>query len=154
MSYRTIPVLPLEMNPGIEQGITAIKLTPQTLLMPAIKHILADAASGGVWIFRTTQRVSTNRVDRSTLGDIGNDIGIIEAHPPVMIGSIGTAPPCGLNLIQDVGDIWQSTSPGLVIQSQKLDAIIDGKLSNNQYSTSILSKLIGDKLSDGSSWDL
>ena len=88
-------------------------------------------------------------VNGSTPGNIGNSIGIVEISSPVLIGIIGTDPPCGLNLIQEVGDIQKSTPPDLVRQSQKLDAVVDGKFPNNCNSTSIFSKVIGDKLSDG-----
>ena len=47
LSNRTIPVLPLSMNPGIDQGIAPILLAPQTLLMPATKEVVADAALVG-----------------------------------------------------------------------------------------------------------
>ena len=47
LSYWTIPVFPLPTNPGIDQGFVAIKLTPQTLLTPATKEIVVDAAAGG-----------------------------------------------------------------------------------------------------------
>ena len=57
-----------------------------------------------------------------------------------MIGIIGNTPPCGLNLIQEVDDKYQSTSPGLVRQSQKLDAVVERKFPNNIYLTSILSR--------------
>ena len=63
----------------------------------------------------------------------------------VLIGIIGTAPPCGLNLVQEVGH---------KCQSQKLDTVVDKKLPNNIDLTSIFSKVIGDKLSDGSRRDL
>ena len=68
-----------------------------------------------------------------------------------MIGIIVTDPPCAPNLIQEVCNIRQSASPGLVRQSQKLDAVIDIKLPDNRDLTSILSRVIDDKLSDGSS---
>ena len=71
-----------------------------------------------------------------------------------MIVIIVSSPPCGLNMIQEVGNERQSTFPGLVRQSQKLDAVVDRKLSNDWDLTSISIKEIGDKISEGSSWDL
>ena len=47
LSDRTIPVIVLTMNPGIEQIIAPIVVTPQALLVPAMKEVVADAASGG-----------------------------------------------------------------------------------------------------------
>ena len=150
MSYWTIPVLPPPKNPGI----AVIRLTPMTLLRPATKGIVMDAASGGAWTSRTPRKVSRTDVYGSTPGGMNNSISIVENSSPDLIIIIGTDPPCGLNLSQEVGDIRQSNSPGLVRQSQKLDAAIDGKFSNNCYATSIFSNIIGDKLSDGSSRDL
>ena len=39
--------------------------------------------------------------------------------------------------------------PGLGRNTQKLDAVVDGKFPDDLYSASIFSKLIGNKLSDG-----
>ena len=89
--------------------------------MPTTNEIVVDAASGDAWIQRTAQKVSRTGIDGSNPGDIGNDILIIETSSP--FGIIGTAQPCGLNLIREVGDKWKCTSPGLARQPQKLDAI-------------------------------
>ena len=151
MSYWSIRVFTSLKNPGIDLKIAAIRLTPQTLLTPETKEIITDAASGGNWISRTLRQVSRTGIDRSTPGENGNDIGIIEPPSPVLIGIIGTAPPCDLNVRQEVGDKWQSTSPGLVRQSQELDTIVDGKLPDNINLMSIFRKVIIDKLSRGSS---
>ena len=48
----------------------------------------------------------------------------------------------------------QSTSPGLGGNTQKLDAVVDGKLPNDMDYASISGKVIGHKLSNGSSDDL
>ena len=154
MSYRTTPVFSPETNPGIDQDIAAIKLTPHTLLTPATKKIIVDAASGGVWTSMTNRKLSRTGVNKSNQGDIANAICIVEMFSPVLIEIIGTDPPCGLNLIQEVGNIRKYTSPGLVRQSSKLDAGVDRKFSDDCNSTSIFSKVIGDKLSDGSRRDL
>ena len=78
-------------------------------------------------------------------------IFIVEPSSPVLIAIVGTSPLCGLNVSQYVGNKQKSTSSGLVRQSQKLDAVIDGNFSENQDSTSIFSKVNRDKLSNGSS---
>ena len=116
--------------------------------------IIADKAEGGPWIHRNLRQVSRTGIDGSTPGDIGNSIGIVENSSLSLIGIIGTAPPCGLNLIQEVGDKWKSTFPGLVRKSQKLDVVVDRELPNNIDLTSIFSKVIGDKLPNSSSQDL
>ena len=67
---------------------------------------------------------------------------------------IGTTPPCVLNLIHEVGNKQQSNYPGLVRQSQKLDAVIDVNFTDNTNLTSIFSKVIGEKSSNGSIWYL
>ena len=154
LSYWTISVLPSPMNSEIDQFISEILLTTQIILMPTTKDIVADAALGGMWMSRTPRRVSRTGVDRTNPGDIGNAIGIVEPTSPVLIGIIGTAPPCGLNVRQEFGDKRKSTPPGLDRQSQKLDVVVDRKLPNNIDSTSIFSKVIGDKLSGGSIQDL
>ena len=53
-------------------------------------------------------------------------------------------------MIQEIGNKWKSTFPDLVRQSKKLDPGIDGKLPDDINSMPIFSKIIGHKLSDGS----
>ena len=102
-----------------------------------------------MWTSRTPRKFSRTGVNISTPYDIGNAIVIVEISSLVLIGIIGTSLIFGLNLSQEAGDIQKSTSPGLLVKSQKLDATVDIKLSNNLELAFILSKVIGDKLSDG-----
>ena len=88
-------------------------------------------------------------VNKITPGKHFNAVSVVEPYSLVLIVVVGTYPPCGLNLIQQVANKHQSTSPGLVIQSQKLDAIVDVELPNDLDLTSIFSKIISHKLSDG-----
>ena len=71
LSYWTILTLPPPMNPGIDQVIVGIKFTPQTLMTPATKEIIVDAASGSEWTYRTPRRVCSIGVDGSNPGNIG-----------------------------------------------------------------------------------
>ena len=142
LSYRINPVfLPLT-----NQGIAEIKLTPQRLLTPAMKEIVMGVASGGAWTSRTTQQVIITGVDGSTPGRIDHSISIVEKFYPALIGTIVSNPTCGLNLSHDVGNIRQSTSPGLVRKSQKLDADFNIKFSDNGDLMSIFSKEIGENI--------
>ena len=86
-------------------------------------------------------------MDRITPSYTCNDIGILEPSSPVLIEIVGTAPYFSLSVSQEVGDKRQSTSPGLVTQSQKLDAVIHVKLSDYHDLASIFIKVIIDKLS-------
>ena len=150
LSFRTIPFLPPSTNPGI----VVVVLTPPTLLTPVTNEIVVEAASGGAWASRTPRQFSKTGVNRSTPGNIGNYIVIVETSSLDIIVIIGTAPPCGLNMVQEVGDIRPFNSQDLVIQSQKSDATVNGKLYNNPDMTSVFSKVLGDKPSESSSWDL
>ena len=71
-----------------------------------------------------------------------------------MIVIVGTSPPFGLKVSQQVENKRKSTSPGFVGQSQKLDAVVDGNFPHDLHPALIFSKVIGHKLSGGSSWDL
>ena len=57
LSYQTTPVLSPPKNLSIDQGIATIILTPQTLLTPETKKIVADVVLGGAWIHRTQRQV-------------------------------------------------------------------------------------------------
>ena len=50
LSNWTIHVVPPSMNLRIDQKIVLIVLAPHTLLTPATKEVVADAASGGTWV--------------------------------------------------------------------------------------------------------
>ena len=138
------------MNPRIDQEIAAIKFTPQTLLMPATKEIVMDMASGEARINRTPRKIIRTDVEIITPGNIGNAIGIVETSSQVLIGFIVTTPTWRLNLSQYVGDKRQYNSPGFLRQSQKLDAVIERNFPDNLNLTSILNKLLGDKISNSS----
>ena len=124
------------------------------LLTPATKEIFADTALGGAWTSRNPPLFIRTGVNGITPGDIGNAIGIVEPSSPNFIGIIGTSPSCGINVSQEVGDKRKSTSPSLVRQSQKLDAVVDGNLPDKLDLTSIFSKVIGDKIFESFSRDL
>ena len=128
LSNRTIPVVVLTMIPMIDQSIPPIAMTPQTLLTPATKEVVAETASGRAWVNRTPQQVIQTGVDGSTPGDICNAVRIKNSTSPVLIGIVGTSPTCGLNGILNFVNERNSTSLGLVDQTPKMDSVVDGKL--------------------------
>ena len=113
-SYRTIAILPIAMNLGIDQGIALNILKPQTILTTSRKGVITDVALDGASINRNLQQVSRTGVNRSTPGVIYDYFRVVGPSSPVLVGIVGTSPPCGLNVIQEVGNKRQSTSPGLV----------------------------------------
>ena len=131
------------MKPGIYQRVAPIILAPQNLLTPSTKEVITDTASVSVWINRTLRQVIRKGVDRSTPGDICNFVSVVEPPSPIF-----------LHVSQEVGNKRKSTSLGLVRNSQKLDAVVDRKLTDDINLTSILSKFVGHKLSNGSRGDI
>ena len=148
---QTIPVLTPSINQGIYQGIALIILAPHTLLKLVMKKVVADAASGGTWVNRTIRQVRRAGFNGSTPGHITNTGSISEPPYPVLIGIVSSSPPCGVDDIQKVANKWLATSLGLVVQTKKLDTVVEKNLPNDLDYTSIFSKSIGHKLSDGSS---
>ena len=142
------------MNPRIDQRIAPIALAPQTLLMHTTEEVVMDAASGGAWVNRNLRQVCRMGVDGSTSGNIGHAVSVVEAPSPFLIGIFSTSPPCGLNRIKQVENKRQYNSTDLAENTRKMNAVIDGKLPNDLNSASIFSKVIGHKLSNGSSGDL
>ena len=63
---RTIPVVVPTMNLRIDKRIAPLVVAPQTLLIPATKEVVVDAALGGAWINSTPRQVSRTGVDGST----------------------------------------------------------------------------------------
>ena len=154
LSNRTLPVVAPTMNPRIDHMIELIVVAPQTVLTPAMKEVVADTASGGAWVNMTPRKVIRTGIDGSTPCDMGHVVSIEHDPSPVMIGIVSTYPPCGLNGILQVAKERKSTSPGLGGNTQKLDAVIDGNFPNDLDPASIFSKIMGHKISDGSSDDL
>ena len=115
LSCRTIPILP----PPTNLGIASIILPPPMLVKPTTKEIVAHAVSSSACTSRILRQVSSTGDNGSTPCNIDNAISIVETPSPALIVIIGTVLPCDLNLIQEVGDVRQYTSPGLVRQSQK-----------------------------------
>ena len=138
------------MNPRIYQSIVPIVVAPQTLLTPAMKEVVTDAASGSVWVNRIPRKVIWTGVDGITTGKKIHDVSVKHAPSPVLIGIVANFPPCGLNRSLQVSNKQQSASPALVSNTQKIDAVVDGKLPNDLDYESISSKVIGYKLSNSS----
>ena len=120
-------------------------------MVPATKEVITDAELGGAWVNMTPWQVSQTGVDRSTPGNICHAVIFVEPPCPVLIGIVATSPPCVINASYQVANKRQSNSLGLVRQTQKLDAVVDRKFPDHLYSASIFSKIIGPKLSNGSS---
>ena len=121
--------------------IAVIIMTPQTLLMPAIKKIIVGATSGNAWTDRTPRRISRAGIDVSIPISAPIHSGRIKYSTPyysdssgtrVPIGNSGisTATPCGINMIPKIGDIWQSSTPD-IRDSDKLDTSIDVNFTND-----------------------
>ena len=115
------------------------------------KKVVADTASGGVWVNRTPQKVIRTGVDRSTPGNIRNAVRVKHAPSLVMIGIVGTSLTCGITGILQVVNERHCSLPGLVGQTQKLVTAFYGKLPDDLDYAYIFSKLIGHKIYIGSS---
>ena len=102
----------------------------------------------------TPRQVIRVGVNGSTPCDIHNDISVKNSPCPVLVGKIDTSPPFVFNDIMQVSNKRQSNPPSLVGNTQKLDAFVDKKFPGDLDSASIFRKVIGHKLSEGSSGDL
>ena len=138
------------MNPRIDQSIAQIVVAPHMLLIPTTNKVVADAALRSAWVNRTPPRGSRTGVDGSTPGDMGPVVRVKHSPSPVLIIVVGTSPLCGINGVLQVVKKWQSTSPYVVSNKQKLDAGVDQRLPDDLDYASIFSKVIVHKLSDGS----
>ena len=154
LSNWTPPVVVPMNNPRFYNRIVTIGRSSQTLLVPSTKEVIADAACGSAWANRNPPQVIRTGVYRITPGDVCNSVSVKHAPSPVLIGNVTNSPPCGIISSLKVSNKWQSASPVLGSNTPKLDAVVDGKFPNDLGSASISSKVIGHKLSEGSSNDL
>ena len=129
-------------------------MAPQTLLTPATKEVVADVVFGSAWVNRNPRQISRTGGDGRTPGNIHDYVSVKSALSPFLIIIVSTYPPYGLGASLNVENKWQPTYLALVGNTQKLDAIVDGKLTDDLYYASILCKVIGHKLSDSSRGDL
>ena len=139
-----------KMNSRIVPSVSV----PQTVLISDMKEVVADPACCGAWVNRTPKQAISTGVGKSTPCNVCNHVSIKQAPSPFPVGMVSIYPPCGLSWILQVDKKRQYTSPGLGGKTQKLDAVIDGNFPDDLNSVSIFSKLIGHKLSDGSSGEL
>ena len=72
---------------------------------------------------------------------------------PIGTSDPTTAPPFGLNVSPEFGNIRQYATPDL-IDSDKLDTSIDGKFTNNLVAPPIFTDIISEKISNSSIQDL
>ena len=154
LGNRTLSVVVPTMNLMIDDRIVTIVGASKTLLTPATKEVVADAASGGVWVNRNPRKVSQTGVDGITPCDTGHAVRSNPDPSPVLIVSGTTFPPCGLSWSLQVVKKRKSTSSAVIRNAQTSDAVVDSNLLDDQDSASIFSKVIGHKLSNGSSDDL
>ena len=131
LSNQTISVVYPTMKLRIEQSIAPIVLAPQTILTPATKEVVADAASCGVWVNMNPRQLSRGGVNRSTRGNISNDVSVKSDPFPFLIVILATPPTFSLNSSLQIANKQESTSPTLVGNTQKLDAVVDGKFPND-----------------------
>ena len=94
-------------------------------MKPAVKKIFTNATSDNTCNNGTPQQLRRTGINGTTPGSIVHDCGISEASYPALIVIIGaTAPPCGLKMIQEIGDTRKYTSPD-IRNSNKLDTSIN-----------------------------
>ena len=106
LSNRTIPVVVLMVKPKIEQMIVL-----HMLFTPVTKEVVADAASGGVWVNMTPQQLVQTGFDGSTPDNIRHAVSVIEPPCPVLIGISVTFPHFVLNMSYQIANKRQSNSP-------------------------------------------
>ena len=178
LSCRTIGEVSI-LSPPTNPSIVTIILSPQTLLMPVVKEIFSDTTSGNAFTNRTLQKISRTGVDRyipittpihsetskySTPSSSDNSetrinvitvtskpdsSDIIGTRIPIGTSDTTTSPPCGLNVIPNIDNIWQSATSDLKT-SNKLDASNYGNFPDNMVALPIFTDVLSDKLSNRS----
>ena len=142
------------MNPRIHNSIAPIVGTSQTLLTHLTKEVVAEAVCGGAWADRTPRQVIWTGVNGRTPGEVFNAVSVENSPSSVIIISLTTSPTFVISGNLNVSKKRQSASQGLGGNTKKLDTVVDVKLPNDLDYVPIFRKVIGQKLSDGSSDDL
>ena len=100
---------------------------------------------------RTPRYVSRTGRDGTTAGNFKIAVRYLRHNSSVLIGGIGMSPSSGLSRILQVLNKQQSTSPGKIRDTQKLDTSVDRKFPNDHDYASIFRKVTGRELSHSSS---
>ena len=153
------------MTPPTNPGISAVILTPQTLLTPAEKEIFADMTLDNAWTNRNPRRIGKTGVD-GLVASISIPITrvIIKSSTPdssdvsgtiILIGASynSNTPLYGINVSPNIDDVSQSATPDFR-KSNKLDAANNGKFPNNLVESPVFTDILSEKLSDSSRWDI
>ena len=151
---QTLPVVAQNINLRIDHRIVPNLASPQTLLTPDMKEVVADAAYICALVKRTPRKVGMTGVNGSTPGDVFNAVSVEHTPSPVIIGIVATSSSCSLSGSLQFAKKHQSMSLGLGCNTQKLDADVDGNIPNDMDSVSIFRKVIGYKLPGVSRRDL
>ena len=113
MSNQTLLVIVPTINQRIDPRIVATVATPQTIMTPETKEVVADTEFGVVWLNRIPWQVSRTGLDGSTPCGVCNDVSVEHCPSLVLVGIVATCPPCGLSGSLQVVNKCQSTYPGL-----------------------------------------
>ena len=158
------------MPPPKKTRIGAIVLAIQTLKLPEVQEIVTYALSNNMGTNRTPQKIRRTGIDGTTPVHSGisetytpdfsdnsgtriNGInGTTTLAPIVISGTSATPPACGL-WSPRISNIWKST-PQNLRKSDKLNAAVYGKFSNNLIALNNFTKLFIEKLYDSSRSDL
>ena len=152
------------LTPPSNLRISVIGITQHTAMTPAVKEILAGMTLSNTWTNRILRQITRTGVDKYIPIYTPIQNGISETYIPdssdsegtrIDIGTSGTSPspPAEAICSPGFGNKRQSTTPDF-INSDKLDASIDVKFTNNFVAPLISPDVVSDKLSNSSSQDL
>ena len=154
LSNRTLLIITTMMNPHIDDMVASCGSSSHTFVAPTMKEVITDVVCISAQVLQTPRHISRTDRDSNTPGDTPQTVRSPRDNSPVLIGGIGVSPASGHSGILQVFNKPQSTVSDKIRDTQKFDTSIDRKLSDDQDSASIFSKVIGCELSHGSRADL
>ena len=154
LSNRTLTIITATIDPRIDDMVATCGASPHKLATPQMTEVITDMSCSRAWILRTPRYVRWTDRDGNTPGKCDIAVRSPRDNSPVLIGGIGVYLASGHSGILKVLNKRPSTVSHRIRYTQKFDASVDRKLSNDGYYTSIFSKVIGLELSQSSSSDL
>ena len=132
----------------IDNKVATCVGTPHALVTPTTKRVITDAAHRSAWVLWTPGHIS--RMGGTVLLRATSTLlyGPPEKTGQLLLELLASPPTMGHSWSLNVLNKQQPTSPSISRNTQQFDTSVEGNFSDDRNYTPILSKVLGQELSD------
>ena len=132
MNNRTLLIITTAIDHQIDDRFVTSGVSPHKHATPQTTEVIMDAARSSTRILLNPRRVSRMGRYSTTSGNCNISISSPPANSPVLIGGIGSPSTRGHSGTLDIFSKRKSMSPSFIRNTQKFDASVDRKFSNDE----------------------